>query len=222
MKTIWIALRAWAAVGVLGVALAAGPEAALRVTDSRSRVSGDHAVTTVTLSNVSRKAVTAWGCSVEGQYADGSKRSNYMVTDDVTALLSQNPQDRALRAGGARDVDILLPLDASGALPVTVRATLTFVAFDDRSAVGDKREIDRLAADRKSMAASWSATIDDIERIRAKPDPKAAMQEYITVHPQGGAMIRQLLPLLDAGPAAVDCDLFLQHSVLTASKEEAN
>src|ERR1035438_3556395 len=45
MKTIWIALRAWAAVGVLGVALAAGPEAALRVTDSRSRVSGDHAVT---------------------------------------------------------------------------------------------------------------------------------------------------------------------------------
>jgi hypothetical protein len=231
MKTIWIALMASATVGFLGIALAAGPEAALQVADSRVRVSGDHAVVTVTLLNTQRKTVTAWGQYVEGRYADGSKQNNYLVLDDITALLRGNPEDRTFRTSTTRNLDVALPLDANGAPPVTVTASLKMVVFDDRSAVGDGREIDRLAATRKSMAASWSATIDDIERIRSRPDPKAAMREYIIVHPQGGAMLGQLLPLFDAGPAAVDSvvsmyketrDLLLQHSVLTASKEEGN
>jgi hypothetical protein len=228
MRTIWIALRALAIIGFLGTALAAGPKTALRVADSRVRVAGDHAVVTVTLSNSHSKTVTAWGQYVEGQYADGSKQSNYLVTDDVTALLHGNPEDRMFRADATRELDVALPLDANGAPPVIISASVKMVVYDDRSAVGDAREIDRLAVARRSMALHWSATIDDIETIRKMPDPKAALKAYITDHPEGGVMLQQLVPLFDAGPAAVDAalsvyketrDLLLQHSVLSGAKE---
>jgi hypothetical protein len=237
MKAFSCALEALAMLGTVGAAWSAGPEAAVQVAGSSTRIAGDHAVVEITLRNTSRSTVTAWAYSIEAHYADGSKRCANAMVDDISALLGTDSDARAFRMSTVRSFSATLPLDANGNAPVSAVTTLKMAALDDRSALGDDSEIRHLEASRRSQAASMTKMLDDIERVRKSDDPKAALRALIADQsakpnqlsgtPQPIALL-QLVPLVDQGPAALDRvvsmyrsyrDLLLQHSALKPLEE---
>lgn len=229
---------------LLNVSLAIGSDAAVDAVSVSARIvelSGPDARVEVKLTNVSNKTVTAWAYSVEGRYPDGSSRSTFAMVDEVSSLLGASlpvpkgdREPAEFRSGILRTRLSRLPLSKRGEFPTSVTAVVEMVALDDGTAQGDIVRIRQLSGARRSMAASISSVLADIQRARESTDPKASLRATIeklskdTTGPrQGGLMLQQLMPLLDQEPVSLDRalaaykayrDLLNQHSDL----KEAN
>lgn len=157
-----------------------------------------HAQVDMTLINGTQKTITAWAWSVEARYVDGSTRSHVGTVDVVTDLLLPN-KDRAFRSGTSRTFEDSLPLGPQGDPPTSAVASLTMVVFADQTAIGDRLEIGRLAALRKSLADLEAHELQDIQKALNDPSPKEALRVAVAEREakgQGDAMMSQILTQL--------------------------
>jgi hypothetical protein len=102
---------------------------------------------TVELVNVGTRTIVAWGVTAQVKYADGTSRGHEVMTDGFEQSVRQYPNNPVLPPGG-RYVLAFATGVANVTDVVTVASAATLVIFDDDTAMGDERRLERLFADR--------------------------------------------------------------------------
>ncbi|MEO8657799.1 MAG: hypothetical protein ABI693_04975 [Bryobacteraceae bacterium] len=143
--------------------------------------------------NGTNHEVTGYSWVVTGTYPDGSTKSHSGTIDMIGT--------GSLPAGGTKTIDDTLPLK-NGYTPITISASLTMVAFDNNTAVGDKEKVAHFIGIRQDMAQRWAKELAQIDGAMKSASPKDTLKAYLeqrdAVDPDRGAgMARQVLGLLE-------------------------
>lgn len=108
----------------------------------------------VTVKNVGKQTVVAWGVEARVKFADGTSQWLGATTDAYEAPVHKSPYSSLLRPGGTYTLglpaQVRNPEDA-----VDVSAAPTVVVFDDDRAAGDERRVDYLFQDRARNEQVW-------------------------------------------------------------------
>ncbi len=173
------------------------------------------------LKNGTAHSVTAWSWLVKGTYPDGSTQVHEGTVDILGATDNQGPLE--FRPGNSHQFSDSLPV-VNGTAPSSVTATLTMVVFDDDTATGDRKMIQKFGALRKSMAEMEAEEFAEIQAALKAPSPKDALRTAMKsrqANEHGDGIMRQILVLLEHNASREDIDRSLvmlrQHQTLQAA-----
>ncbi len=141
---------------------------------------------TIQAKNISQKAIYAYGYSLTATYADSSTELRDRQGVDLLAVYIQRSQlppaqqrllPPLLRRGEAFTHPAgSFPLDDDKAPPIMVEASITSVIFEDRTAVGDSKDIQRFFDSRKDQVEFHAGFIEDLKLLLQADDPLKAVE----------------------------------------------
>jgi hypothetical protein len=202
------AIPLWIAAAVIPLTLAAGtapvppgPLAAafergtttgltdiLRVeTSVAPRLNGPFAAAEVRLRNLGAKEITAFTTSYRIVYPDGTERVVHGWGEDLVgfasslqAVVGAAPAGSTLDTGEEIVRPLQLPLDTHGHPPVRLTVAVTMLIFADRTARGDRADVDLILRARARAAADLADAIEAGRRLLDGTD-LAGSPEHINV-----------------------------------------
>jgi hypothetical protein len=151
------------------------------------RVTGPLANLEVRLRNVATKEITALTGAYRAVYADGTERVAHGWGEDLVGfaaslrtVVGSAPPGSTLKPGEEITLRLTTPLDTRGNPPVRVSVGITMLLFADRTACGDRRDIDRMLRSRVRSAAELAEALDSGRRLLAAPQPESALDARVS------------------------------------------
>jgi len=143
--------------------------------------------TTVTLDihlrNVGTKEITAYSTSTRASYPDGTTSVTHCCGLDLlgvasapAAVFGTFPPGYTLKPGEEISEPFTVPADTAGDPPVAVTVAATMLIFADRTARGDRRDLDPFLRDRAKLGTDLLDTVTEAQRLMTSEHPETAME----------------------------------------------
>ena len=136
----------------------------------------EQGVVRIRLRNGSQLAATAWKVTVGVVHIDGVERRRGRVVDGLAAFTGLEQRDnRFIPAGGT--IEAVFPIPRAKTVPLASRnATVDWVIFEDRSAVGDRAGIEEAFRLRESERLAWTGVAAAMQAASAAQDSSTGLQ----------------------------------------------
>jgi hypothetical protein len=141
---------------------------------------GNSVPVSVDLLNISSKTITAFAFTVVARYADGTEANAWKSLDILGGTIFKS-EPGTLRSGGGTlrssetlHSSVLLRLGSRGSLPTFAAGRATTVLWDDRTALGDAEEIQRILDHRRDLGTQLRAVVADLRAAQADPGVRSA------------------------------------------------
>jgi hypothetical protein len=137
---------------------------------------------TVQLQNTSKLPIYAFKIQFVATWPDGSIKTSESTLDFLALYVwaeigpQPSPVPPIFRSGESYTAEGGVPV-ADGTAPVSAVATITMVVFEDRTAIGSRRDLDGVSRLRLQQADQYAGVVEDLESILDSPgDPVSAAE----------------------------------------------
>ena len=151
------------------------------------RVAGPVANLEIRLHNVAAKEITAFTGAYRAVYADGTERVSQGWGEDLIGfaaslrtVIGSAPPGSTLKPGEEITLRLTSPLDTRGNPPVRVSVGITMLLFADRTACGDRWDVERTLRSRTQSAADLADALESGRRLLAAPQPETALDARVS------------------------------------------